>query len=279
MNYLEVEFTLRPLLPAREVLVAELADRGFDSFDETDEGVKAYIPVDSWNDETLEDLMTEGIEEQEISWTIKVIEATNWNAEWEKNFEPIIVDGRCLIRAPFHEEGEAFDYVITIEPKMSFGTGHHSTTHLMISEMLQTNFADQTVLDMGSGTGVLAILAEKLGATDIDAIDIDEWAFENAEENKMRNGATRITCYQGGAELLGKKVYDTILANINRNILLRDMHAYAAVLKSGGMILFSGFYSQDIPYLLEEGAKHGLTEVGRRELNEWNLLSMKKAGS
>ncbi len=146
----------------------------------------------------------------------------------------------------------------------------------MISEMLQTNFEGQTVLDMGSGTGVLAILAEKLGATDIDAIDIDEWAFENAEENKTRNGASRITCYQSGAELLGKKIYDTILANINRNILLRDMHAYAAVLKSGGTILFSGFYSQDIPYLLEEGAKHGLTEVGRRELNEWNLLAMKK---
>lgn len=276
MNYIEVHFVLDPLLPAREVLVAELAERGFDSFDETEDGVKAYIPSENWQDETLEDLMTERIENQKMEWSIHLIESMNWNAEWEKNFEPIIVDDRCLIRAPFHEVTEKYEFTVTIEPKMSFGTGHHNTTFLMVSEIMKTELKDQIVLDMGSGTGVLAILAEKRGAKEVDAIDVDEWAYENALENLERNHCTKINCYRGGAELLGEKIYDVILANINRNILLADMHAYAHVLKPGGVILFSGFYRQDIPLLIEEGIKHGLDFISDREKEEWCLLKMRK---
>ncbi|MFY8136597.1 MAG: 50S ribosomal protein L11 methyltransferase [Flavobacteriales bacterium] len=276
MNYQEVTFILDPLLPAREVLVAELAELGFESFVETDEGVKAYIVASDWNEGLLAELMTSQMEDQKIEWNSSEIEAINWNAEWEKSFDPIIVDNKCLIRAPFHEVEGSFEYVINIEPKMSFGTGHHSTTHLMIGEMMNMDWKGKNVLDMGAGTAVLAILAEMMGAESSDAIDIDEWAYLNSIENLERNNCSRIKSYQGGAELLTEQVYDTILANINRNILLRDMKEYVKVLKTGGEILFSGFYVQDIPELERVGGELGLKLVLQRERNEWCLLKMIK---
>jgi ribosomal protein L11 methyltransferase len=276
MNYQEVTFVLEPLLPAREVLVAELAELGFESFVETDEGVKAYIVASDWNEGLLAELMTSQIEDQKIEWNSSEIEAINWNAEWEKSFDPIIVDNKCLIRAPFHEVEGSFEYVINIEPKMSFGTGHHSTTHLMMGEMMNMDWKGKHVLDMGAGTAVLAILAEMMGAESVDAIDIDEWAYLNSIENLERNNCSRIKSYQGGAELLTDQVYDTILANINRNILLRDMKEYVKVLKTGGEILFSGFYVQDIPELERVGGELGLKLLLQRERNEWCLLKMIK---
>ncbi len=273
MNYVEVSFLLDPILPAREVLMAELAELGFESFVESEEGLTAYIQQPDWNEGLLEGLMTSSIPDLKISWEVKTIEATNWNAEWEKSFDPISVDGACLIRAPFHEIQGDYKFVITIEPKMSFGTGHHATTHLIISEMLQMEWEGLDVLDMGSGTAVLAILAEKKGARDIDAIDIDEWAFENAEENASRNDCSKIRCLLGGAELLGDKKYDIILANINRNILLRDMNLYRAVLKDGGKILFSGFYEQDVVELEKVATPLGLKIQNKRLMNEWCMLS------
>jgi len=273
MNYVEVSFLLDPILPAREVLMAELAELGFESFVESEEGLTAYIQHPDWNEGLLEGLMTSSIPDLKISWEVKTIEATNWNAEWEKSFDPISVDGACLIRAPFHEIQGDYKFVITIEPKMSFGTGHHATTHLIISEMLQMEWEGLDVLDMGSGTAVLAILAEKKGARDIDAIDIDEWAFENAEENASRNDCSKIRCLLGGAELLGDKKYDIILANINRNILLRDMNLYRAVLKDGGKILFSGFYEQDVVELEKVATPLGLKIQNKRLMNEWCMLS------
>jgi ribosomal protein L11 methyltransferase len=273
MNYVEVSFLLDPILPAREVLMAELAELGFESFVESEEGLTAYIQQPDWNEGLLEGLMTSSIPDLKMSWEIKTIEATNWNAEWEKSFDPISVDGACLIRAPFHEIQGDYKFVITIEPKMSFGTGHHATTHLIISEMLQMEWEGLDVLDMGSGTAVLAILAEKMGARDIDAIDIDEWAFENAEENARRNDCSKIRCLLGGAELLGDKKYDVILANINRNILLRDMNLYRAVLKDGGKILFSGFYEQDVMELEKVATPLGLKIQNKRLMNEWCMLS------
>ena len=276
MNYQEVTFILDPLLPAREVLVAELAELGFESFVETDEGVKAYIVASDWNEGLLAELMTSQMEDQKIEWNSSEIEAINWNAEWEKSFHPIIVDNKCLIRAPFHEVEGSFEYVINIEPKMSFGTGHHSTTHLMIGEMMNMDWKGKNVLDMGAGTAVLAILAEMMGAESSDAIDIDEWAYLNSIENLERNNCSRIKSYQGGAELLTDQVYDTILANINRNILLRDMKEYVKVLKTGGEILFSGFYVQDIPELERVGGDLGLKLVLQRERNEWCVLKMIK---
>lgn len=276
MNYVEVSFEIDPILPAREVLVAELAELGYESFVESENGLKAYIQEPDFDQAVLSDLMAGQIENQKLTFNTQVIQATNWNAEWEKSFDPIIVDNLCLIKAPFHEINGDFQYVITIEPKMSFGTGHHSTTHLMMSEMMTMDLGGKKVLDMGSGTAVLAILAEMRGAAHIDAIDIDEWAYENGVENAQLNGCKHIDCFKGGAELLTDQKYDVIFANINRNILLRDMHAYANVLNEGGDILFSGFYLQDIPHLKQEAIKHGLSFEHHKERNEWCLVKMKK---
>ena len=273
MNYVEVTAILQPLLPAREVLVVELAERGFESFVETDQGVKAYIQEPDFAPQLLEDLMTADIPDQRLDITTVVIVDQNWNAQWESNFDPIIVDEQCLIRAPFHEVEKQYPYTITIEPKMSFGTGHHATTHLIVSAMLPMDCAVKTVLDMGCGTGVLAILAEMRGSMAIDAIDIDEWAFENTLENIERNGCKHIRTMRGGAEVIPADArYDLILANINRNILTRDMHAYVACMKPGASILFSGFYESDQPEIRACAEGLGLKFVESRARNEWTMM-------
>jgi len=205
-------FKVEPLQPATEILIAELGYAGFESFVETEEGVTAYIQKDEWNENILEDIQILNSDEFEISYTHEDIEQTNWNAEWEKNFNPIVVDNVCAVRAPFHEKFDT-EYDIIIEPKMSFGTGHHETTHMMIQHILQNNFKDKSVLDMGCGTAVLAILAEVKGAQPIDAIDIDNWCYLNSLENVERNNCNHISVYEGDASLLKDKHYDIIIAN------------------------------------------------------------------
>ncbi len=248
MNYIEVKFNIQPVLPFRDVLTVYLADIDFESFVEEENGLLAYIPKDAWDENRME-LVIENwnVEDCELSYEWKEIEQENWNAQWESQFEPIEVSLECRVCAPFHEK-KGVKYELIIEPKMSFGTGHHATTHLVLSEMLNMSLQGQRVLDMGSGTGVLAILAEKMGADYIDAIDIDEWAFENCNENALRNGCSKIQSIQGGAEKITQQ-YDIILANINRNILSRDGAIYWSHLNNGGHLLLSGFYEQDVPIL------------------------------
>ncbi len=248
MNYIEVKFNIQPVLPFRDVLTVYLADIDFESFVEEENGLLAYIPKDAWDENRME-LVIENwnVEDCELSYEWKEIEQENWNAQWESQFEPIEVSLECRVCAPFHEK-KGVKYELIIEPKMSFGTGHHATTHLVLSEMLNMSLHGQRVLDMGSGTGVLAILAEKMGADYIDAIDIDEWAFENCNENALRNGCSKIQSIQGGAEKITQQ-YDIILANINRNILSRDGAIYWSHLNNGGHLLLSGFYEQDVPIL------------------------------
>jgi ribosomal protein L11 methyltransferase len=273
MNYVEVTAVLQPLLPAREVLVVELAERGFESFVETEHGVKAYIQEPDFTPQLLEGLMTADIPEQRLDITTVVIVDQNWNAQWESNFDPIIVDDQCLIRAPFHTVVKEYPYTITIEPKMSFGTGHHATTHLIVSAMLPMDCSEKTVLDMGCGTGVLAILAEMLGSTQIDAIDIDEWAYENTLENVERNATKHIRTVKGGAEAIPSDArYDLILANINRNILTRDMHLYVQHMNSGASILFSGFYESDTHEIRSTAENLGLTFGECKLRNEWAMM-------
>jgi ribosomal protein L11 methyltransferase len=273
MNYVEVTALLQPLLPAREVLVVELAERGFESFVETEQGVKAYIQEPDFTPQLLEGLMTSDIPEQRLDITTVVIVDQNWNAQWESSFEPIIVDEQCLIRAPFHAVEKAYPYTITIEPKMSFGTGHHATTHLIVSAMLPMDGTGKTVLDMGCGTGVLAILAEMRGSKAIDAIDIDEWAYENTLENVERNGCKYIRTIQGGAEAIPTDArYDLILANINRNILTRDMHNYVRHMNPGASILFSGFYESDQPEIKQTAEALGLKHISSTFRNEWTMM-------
>ncbi|MBL0317629.1 MAG: 50S ribosomal protein L11 methyltransferase [Flavobacteriales bacterium] len=273
MNYIELDFILEPLMPARDVLVAELAEVGFESFVETDDGVKAYIIEDTYQDDLLTDLMVFKMPELTISYVKSTIEDQNWNAEWEKNFDPIDVEGKCLIRAPFHEISKTHAFEIIIEPKMSFGTGHHATTYLMVAEMMDMNLDGKTVLDMGCGTGVLAIMAEKMGAKQTDAIDIDEWAYENTLENVVRNGCSSIHTIKGGAESIpSDRKYDVVLANINRNILTRDMHSYVASMNDKSEILFSGFFVPDRNDIESVATELGLQFRNQKLRGEWTML-------
>ena len=269
--YLGYHFTIEPKELGSEILVAELGELPFESFIDSDLGIVAFIQKDLWNENILDDLFILKSPEFTISYKIEEIDQVNWNEEWEKNFEPIDVDGKCHVRAPFHPKTNA-EFDIVIEPKMSFGTGHHETTHMMIQHLLEIDVTGMKTLDMGCGTAILAILAEMKGAQPIDAIDIDNWCYLNSIENAERNNCHHITVYEGDAELLKGKKYDLIIANINRNILLNDMQSYVHCLNPKGTLLLSGFYEEDIPYIEESCIGKGLTYVKKFERNNWVSL-------
>lgn len=269
--YIGYEFKVSPLQPGVEILIAELGYAGFESFVETEEGVTAYIQKEEWNSEILVDIQILNSDEFKITYEFNEIEQTNWNEEWEKNFNPIVVDDTCAVRAPFHDTFDT-QYDIIIEPKMSFGTGHHETTHMMIQHILRNDFKDKSVLDMGCGTGVLAILAEMKGAKPIDAVDYDNWCYLNSMENVARNNCNHITVIEGDAAVLEGKKYDVIIANINRNILLQDLKRYVSCLNKNGMIFLSGFYNDDIPIIQAECEIHLLKFVEKFERNNWVSL-------
>ena len=272
--YIGYYFKVEPLQPAVEILIAELGYAGFESFVETEEGVTAYIQKEEWNDKILEYIDILKSDEFNISYTFEEIEQTNWNEEWEKNFNPIQVDDLVSIRAPFHTNA-SLQFDIVIEPKMSFGTGHHETTHMMVQHLLALDLDTKKVLDMGCGTGILAIFAEMKGAKAIDAIDIDSWCYENSLENIQRNNCNHITVYEGDASLLKEK-YDVIIANINRNILLSDIKTYTDCLNENGVLLLSGFYKEDIAIIEDEVTKHGLTFETMIQKNNWVALKYVK---
>ncbi|MBP0904319.1 50S ribosomal protein L11 methyltransferase [Mariniflexile gromovii] len=269
--YIGYEFKVTPLQPGVEILIAELGYAGFESFVETEEGVTAYIQKDEWNASILDDVQILNSEEFKIAYEFNEIEQTNWNEEWEKNFNPIIVDDVCTVRAPFHEKPNT-QYDIIIEPKMSFGTGHHETTHMMIQYILKNDFTNKSVLDMGCGTGVLAILAEMKGAKPVDAVDYDNWCYLNSIENVERNNCKNITVIEGDASVLSGRKYDIIIANINRNILLNDMETYVSCLNQNGLLFLSGFYNDDIPVIQETCEKYLLKFEEKLERNHWVAL-------
>ncbi len=273
--YIEYNFEVTPKEPATEILVAQLGFVGFESFVETEKGVTAYIQKTDWNNAILEGIYILSSGEFDIQYNYTEVAQTNWNAEWEKNFKPIQVDGLVSIRAPFHEDAK-LEYDIVIEPKMSFGTGHHETTHMMVQHLLDLDLEKKKVLDMGCGTGILAIFAEMKGAYPIDAIDIDRWCYENSIENADRNKCKHISVYEGDVALLNNKNYDVIIANINRNILLADMKAYSNCLHENGILLLSGFYEEDIPMINEEVSKYGFTFQRKIERNNWVALKYRK---
>lgn len=274
-NYIEYDFTIKPLGVASEILVAELAEYGFESFVDSDRGLLAYIQEDLWNESILEDVSILQSSEFDISYTFKTIEQVNWNEEWEKNFDPIVVEDICTVRAPFHQQPTT-DYDIIIEPKMSFGTGHHETTYMMLQFLLNTDLQGKKVLDMGCGTSVLAIMSEKRGAIDITAIDVDNWCVENSLENLQRNDCKYIEVKLGDASLLDGQEYDVIIANINRNILLADIAQYAKSLRNEGLLFLSGFYKEDMPSIIEECDRNGLRFIKNLERNNWVALEFKK---
>ncbi len=266
--YIEYRFTVAPPQPASDILIAELGEVGFESFVEEEEAVLAYIQKQDWSLEILNGISILDNDRFTIDYEYKEIEQENWNATWELNFQPIIVDAICMIRAPFHEAVDV-QFDIVIEPKMSFGTGHHETTHMMLQHILALDFQGKSILDMGSGTGVLAILAAMRGATRVDAIDIDNWCYVNAKENVARNNVDFINVYEGDVTLLEGKRYDIIIANINRNILLADIPAYVRALNENGILLVSGFYAQDLEMITTKCVGEGLKFENNKERNNW----------
>ena len=273
--YIEYDFKVKPVQPATEILIAELGVLNFESFVETEEGVTAYIQKNEWNASILDDVFILNSPEFSIKYSKKEIEQTNWNEEWEKNFNPIQVDGLVSVRAPFHDNPN-LPYDIVIEPKMSFGTGHHETTHMMLQHLISLDVTGKKVLDMGCGTGILAIFAEMKGAQPIDAIDIDNWCYENSIENVERNSCKHISVFEGDASLLVGRAYDVIIANINRNILLNDIQTYSLSLLNKGTLLLSGFYKEDIPLIEKEAAKHNLKFDSFIERNNWVAVKFSK---
>ncbi len=274
---MEFTFELKPVQPYAEILMAELADLGFESFMETPDGLQAWLQVEAFSQGLLErlgDIRPEGLEH--ISFTNTLIEAQNWNAQWEAAFEPIVVPGFCCVRAPFHEPADGLLDLI-IEPKMSFGTGHHATTWLMLEQVGQRrlDLQGKPVLDMGCGTSVLGIAAAKCGAERVLCVDIEDWACSNSLENISRNNVSA-EVRKGGAEVLDHETFDLILANINRNILMRDLPTYAAVLRPGGELLLSGFFTTDAPGMLAAAAAIGLQANSSTAHEGWCCLVLSK---
>jgi ribosomal protein L11 methyltransferase len=277
MDYIEVSFSVSPKDPATEILIAELGELNYEMFQETESGVLAYVPADLFSLDNLNSIELMNNDLALISFEYKLIQDQNWNSEWEKNFQPIIVDDTCVVRAPFHHLDKEYLFDLIVEPKMSFGTGHHETTFLMLSHILTLNISDMKVLDMGCGTAVLAILAAKKQAKAILAIDIDEWAVENSLENITRNNITNVKVIKGDAQLLDNESdYDLVFANINRNILLKDIAKYHAVMKKNAFLLLSGFFVTDINSLLEASSSLGFDLQNSLEKNNWAMLCLKK---
>ncbi|AEI47394.1 50S ribosomal protein L11 methyltransferase [Runella slithyformis] len=273
-TYIETRLTLNP--EYNEILMAELAEIGYESFVESNDGLSAYIPETDFDLEALQQLVERYQALTEISLEYEQLETKNWNEEWERNYQPIEVAGKIRVRASYHTPDPSFEYDIVIDPKMSFGTGHHETTTLVMEQQLSLDQREKSVLDVGSGTGILAILAEKLGATRLTAFDIEEWAYLNAVENAEMNGCTHIHVFQGTIADCPPDTYDIVLANINRNILLQEIPTYVSFLAPGGTLMVSGFYEFDIADIVQKAQEADLRLVTQKTLNQWAVLRFEK---
>lgn len=271
MKYLKVALSLDHIEEyQQDLLIAALADVGFDTFEDTAHGVDAFIVESEFNQQVFDEVLSSQDTDLQIKYAIHQIEPENWNEEWEKNFSPLIINEDCYVRATFHEHQPQYKYEIVIDPKMAFGTGHHQTTTMMMLYILETDVADKTVLDMGAGTGILGILAAKRNAKAIVAIDNDEVCYRSAIENAALNEVTNLTSLCGSKEAIPKQQFDIILANINRNILLDQIESYAAVLKTSGYIFFSGFYeTPDLDMIKDHCLKFGLSYLNHKKIDDW----------
>lgn len=260
-----------------EILLAEIAQAGFDTFLENEEGFEAYANGQQYDQLAIENIQLKYSQVNPLSFTWRQVEQKNWNEEWEKSYDPIVVDNKCLIKASFHKINEQYPYEVTITPKMSFGTGHHQTTYLMVKAQMTINHQDKTVMDAGSGTAILSIMASKLGAKRVDAFDIDEWSVINGQENVEVNRCVNISIRQGKInDLHFADCFDIILANINKNVLLYEIPQYAAYLNPTGYLLLSGFYEEDIPDLMARAADYRLLLAGQDVREGWACLLFKE---
>ncbi|MDQ7947824.1 MAG: 50S ribosomal protein L11 methyltransferase [Pedobacter sp.] len=278
MEYIKVAFVFEQIEEyQQDILIAELADMGFDTFEPTEQGFDAFIVADGFDEAELKAIMAGAASDLNGKYEIFPIEAQNWNEEWEKNFSPLIISDNCYIRATFHEPQPQYEYEIVIDPKMAFGTGHHQTTTMMMRYLLQADLNHKTVLDMGAGTGILGILAAKRGAKSITAIDNDDVCYRSAIENAALNQVENLTSLCGSKEMIPNAIFDVILANINRNILLDQMESYAAVLAQGGTIFFSGFYeTPDLEMIRAAASKFDLHYIDHQKIDNWVAARFEK---
>ena len=274
MDYIELSIEFETLNPWREVTLSSLAEAGFESFVETAEGLDCYITKPTYSKDMLSIL--DSFKEHIKSFEVNTIKDKNWNAEWETNFDPVFVEDKLAIIAPFHTDSYEQQLIVKIQPQMSFGTGHHQTTWLASKKLFNLDVKGKRILDMGTGTGVLAIIAEKLGAEYVFAPDIDEWSYNNANENVELNQCSKIEVALGGDELLEGKQFDIIIANINKNILIQHYSRYSKALVSGGIMLNSGFFTTDKADLVEEAKKHGFIFESIESKDEWAMLEFIK---
>lgn len=274
MDYIQYSFTVNPPEPGCDILIAMLSDFGFDSFTQNENGFDAYILADIENETNVKELQ---FDDFTYSYVKTAIPKTNWNEEWEKNFNPVYVDDLVCIRAHFHPKVEGIKHDVVITPKMSFGTGHHDTTWLMSKTMFELDFKNKSVLDMGCGTGILAILAHQLGAKQIIGIDIDDWSIENSIENSTINNTSDIVFKKGDVSILPtNETFDIILANINKNVLKQDMATYYKCLNQNGFLLLSGFFTADVDELKQLAQSIGFTFIESYNKNEWAVIKLKK---
>ena len=279
-DYTEVRVDFSPCSEdLTDIAAALLADAGFETFVPDAAGLTAYIPASKYTPALRQTLDTPIFTDVDVTWNAKLIEGQDWNSEWEKHyFKPIVIEGRCVIHSSFQTDVPSAEFDIVIDPKMAFGTGHHSTTTLILQQLLQLPLEGKAVIDMGTGTGILAILARMRGASPVSGIEIDLPAWENAIDNCRLNGCEEITMLHGDASALSQIGYaaDLLLANINRNVITADIPDYAKKLKPGATVLLSGFYVHDIPIVSEAAAKAGLETMGHTELNAWACVKLRK---
>jgi ribosomal protein L11 methyltransferase len=278
MDYIELTCKITPYdIEISEILTAQLGELGFESFIEQADSLQAYIQHSDFDEKKIKAFFTDYKSESKIEFSHKLIKEENWNETWEKNyFEPIIIDNQCVIRSSFHPEFPGIEYSITIDPKMAFGTGHHETTSLMVREILNLQLDKMTILDMGCGTGILAILCALKGAENITAVDNDVWSYRNTLENKELNQVQNIVAIHGDVKSIDGLKFDLIIANINKNVLLSDIPNYAICLKEGACILLSGFYQNDFEDINQVAVKSGLKFQKVEEINNWVMLKYSK---
>ncbi len=275
MHYTRLQVVCDPEFS--EILMAEIAEAGFDTFMETEKGFEAYAEGEKFNSDLVDSIKEKYHQVSPLLFFRDKVQKQNWNEEWEKNVEPIFVEDQCLVRAEFHKIEKKYPYEIIITPKMSFGTGHHQTTYLMLKNQMKINHQNKMVMDAGCGTAILSIMASKLGAKKVEAFDIDEWSVINGNENAEINDCKNINIRQGKIiDFNFGNNFDLILANINRNILLNEMNYYSQSLFTNGHLLLSGFYEKDIPDLRQEAEKFGLTELHRDNRESWACLLFQK---
>lgn len=276
MDYVELRVKLKPFQPWAEILTSQLAEQGFESFTEEIDELCAYIPEKDWSEKCLDNTLLKTHQELDSSWNHRVIESQNWNAAWESEFQPVSVEDILLIYAPFHEVNTSYKYTIEIQPQMSFGTGHHQTTWLLAKRLLEIDLSGQSVLDVGTGTGVLAILAKLLGASHVMTTEIDPGSCENALENFQRNNVPSVQLIEGDIDQVPVLEYDVIIANINKNVLKKHLPFYAKRIKKEGVLLLSGFFETDIDELKVSAEKCNFNYSAAFTKEGWAVLEFKK---